>query len=525
MAKEGSWQDENPLHSYPAHPQDQRLLSVRSPDGSVPESNSIPQSQRLIGTWGLCAMMFLEVGGGLGIDETIRFAGTFWALVSILAASILISVPIALVTAELATMLPQNGGQIHWTQQAMGTPWGFVMGVTCYFASVVDVASLSVLVVDYLTAQSSFDQYQADYLSTPWLRTAVGLGVLTIVAGINMRSTECITSVSIAIMLAAIVPLAVIVALGFPQVDAQFWLRPRPIFGNESFQTGRFLAVLLWNLSGYDMAAACAGEVENPSKVFPQSLAGVVVLNTACYVLPLAVATCTAVGVDEQRWSDGYLITTIAPALGGPLFGLIARGCAAISALGMATTAVAVAARELEYMANMDAGFPKVVTYHHPKWQTPVAAILVTCVVSAIIVCLPFDELVEMSNFAACIAYLIEFASFLKLRKDQPQADRPFTAPGGSIGAACMLIVPTILMVVAMMSATRQTVVWFLLYLTVTLLCYYCHKHNDTNRQFELHNWIDQHNEIAKDVIPSPQTDDFGDDKLQTDDDFEYYLH
>ena len=51
----------------------------------------------------------------------------------------------------------------------------------------------------------------------------------------------------------------------------------------------------------YDMAAACAGEVENPSKVFPQSLAGVVVLNTACYVLPLAVATCTAVGVDEQR--------------------------------------------------------------------------------------------------------------------------------------------------------------------------------------------------------------------------------
>ena len=84
-----------------------------------------------------------------------------------------------------------------------------------------------------------------------------------------------------------------------------------------------------------------------------------------------------------------------------------------------------------------------------------------------------------------------------------------------------MLVVPTILMVVAMMSATRQTIVWFLLYLTIALLCYYRHKHNDTNRQFELHNW----NEIAKDVIPSPQTDDFGDDKLLTDDDFEYYLH
>ena len=53
------------------------------------------------------------------------------------------------------------------------------------------------------------------------------------------------------------------------------------------------------------------------------------------------------------------MITTIAPALGGPLFGLIARGCAAISALGMAATAVAVAARELEYTANMNVGFPK----------------------------------------------------------------------------------------------------------------------------------------------------------------------
>lgn len=88
-----------------------------------------------VGSLALCAMMFLEVqrsgralamhmvlqvGGGLGIEEVVKYGGSFYALCGIVLAPLLVSVPIALVTAELATLFPSNGGQAAQQLAAWG---------------------------------------------------------------------------------------------------------------------------------------------------------------------------------------------------------------------------------------------------------------------------------------------------------------------------------------------------------------------------------------------------------------------
>lgn len=100
------------------------------------------------------------------------------------------------------------------------------------------------------------------------------------------------------------------------------------------------------------MAASCAGEICEPNRVFPQALAMCVVLSTLSYLVPVGLALCTPAGILESNWVDGFMITGVAPAVGGTRFGIAAGACAASSAFGMATCAILVGSREIQFMAD-----------------------------------------------------------------------------------------------------------------------------------------------------------------------------
>lgn len=63
------------------------------------------------------------------------------------------------------------------------------------------------------------------------------------------------------ILVAAVLPLVLLSVVSVKYTTASaavVWSRVRPI---HSVRKGKFLAVLLWNVSGYDMAGSYAGEV------------------------------------------------------------------------------------------------------------------------------------------------------------------------------------------------------------------------------------------------------------------------
>ena len=62
-----------------------------------------------------------------------------------------LSIPVSLVTAELTTAMPVEGGFYRWTRAAFGDFWGFLSGWWNWTASFLLGGSYAVLFTDYLT--------------------------------------------------------------------------------------------------------------------------------------------------------------------------------------------------------------------------------------------------------------------------------------------------------------------------------------------------------------------------------------
>ena len=105
---------------------------------------------------------FTVSGGAFGLENVISGAGPGLGLLLLIITPLLWSVPIALVTAEMATMLPIDGGYYRWVYFGLGRFWGFQEGwwTICYTA--VDMAIYPVLFVNYLAFFAPYLQPDAD---------------------------------------------------------------------------------------------------------------------------------------------------------------------------------------------------------------------------------------------------------------------------------------------------------------------------------------------------------------------------
>ncbi|CAN5469088.1 hypothetical protein BH11ARM1_BH11ARM1_08530 [soil metagenome] len=95
----------------------------------------------------------------------------------------------------------------------------------------------------------------------------------------------------------------------------------------------------------------------------------------------------------------------------------------------------------------------------HPKYGTPVTAILACSVVYACLAFEKFEDLVELNVIMYCAALTLESISLLILRYKEPTLPRPFKIPGGIPVVALVVLLPismVCLLVYAMIDEARQ---------------------------------------------------------------------
>src|SRR5271156_5287779 len=66
---------------------------------------------------------FTTCGGPFGLEPLPAAVGPGWAVVLILIAPLLWSLPMALMVAELATLMPEEGGYYVWVRETLGSFW------------------------------------------------------------------------------------------------------------------------------------------------------------------------------------------------------------------------------------------------------------------------------------------------------------------------------------------------------------------------------------------------------------------
>eukprot|EP00933_Yihiella_yeosuensis_P045659 TRINITY_DN41058_c0_g1_i1.p1 TRINITY_DN41058_c0_g1~~TRINITY_DN41058_c0_g1_i1.p1 ORF type:complete len:580 (-),score=59.24 TRINITY_DN41058_c0_g1_i1:238-1977(-) len=381
---------------------------------------------------GLVAIIYYSVAGGpFGTEDVVSAAGPFLALLGFLIMPFVWSIPEALVSAELATCFPSNGGYVTWVTAAFGPFWGFQEGWLSWLSSASDNAIYPVLFCDY------FKHIWAP-AGGGYPRIAVVLIFSVSLSWLNYRGLHIVGWSAFILAIFTVLPFAYVVPAGFPEVDVQNMLIT-PTLGEINWK--QYLNVLFWNLNYWDSASTLAGEVHNPRQIFPKALLLTGLLVMASYFLPLAVGVGLpgkGGGRDWRSWHSGSL-TLVGEKVGG----LLVKGwivvAAAVSNIGQFVCEQASCSYQLQGMAEWG-WLPCCVARRHPHFGTPVVGLGIGLAIILVLTTFEFLSIVNLLNGLYCQAQLLEFAAFLYLRKKYKNLRRPYKVPVESLFSCFALL-------------------------------------------------------------------------------------
>jgi len=413
--------------------------------------------RRSLSATGLVALAFFCVAGGAyGLEDGVAAGGPFVVLLAILILPWLWSLPTALMTAELSTAMPEDGGYVVWVEKAFGRFWGFQEGWLSWLCSFADNALYPVMFVDYLA------YLRGDM--TPLERWIIGTALISAITWLNVRGIRIVGLSSILFTAFVLAPFAAMVLLGLPRVQPSLWLAK-----TGAIDWPVLLSTVLWNMCGWDNTGCCAGEVNNPTRAFPRALAIAVLLVTLAYLLPLAVGVSF-----DTRWADwkeGHF-PKVAALVGGTWLGAWLTVAALVSAMGLFSALLCTSSRVSYAMAGRGM-LPRPLARLHPRHATPWIAILVNSIGVALLIPFSFQELIQIDMFLYALALMVEFAALICLRLKRQDLPRPYRIPFGTQGVIAMSVPPIALCLLSMFLANDVTQMVGLGAIAAGLLVYY----------------------------------------------------
>lgn len=368
-----------------------------------------------------------SISGGYGLEDSVSAGGPLLTIGLLLLIPFLWGIPVSMCVAELSCAIPSNAGPIMWVNCSFH-PW---------------VTFMTVLWTAFLNAvdNSLYPAVFADYCATFFSLTLIQKALLKVVflwfcAFVNMVGMHLVGRFSVAIMLVTMLPFFLIFLLQVPHgLD---WDRITYIPNNINWAL--FMPVVAWNFSGFDSAGNVVEEVQNIHPTFVRALILMIVAALFTYIPPiLAGASAEKLrDVPFDHWGDGFWIK-VGSAVGGLPMEIIVMIGGGISTLGLMTTLLATTSRSLAGMGTLNAFpafFSQWISTYSEKYNTPVNAIIVNTVVTCVLaVSLHFHVLVGIDQVLYSLRLITVLASFLKLRWYQPNLERPFSAPGGTVAA------------------------------------------------------------------------------------------
>ncbi|XP_021892372.1 probable polyamine transporter At3g19553 [Carica papaya] len=409
----------------------------------------------------LIALIFYEVSGGpFGVEDSVRAGGgPLLSLLGFLIFPLFWSIPEALITAELATSFPKNGGYVLWISSAFGPFWGFQEGFWKWFSGVMDNALYPVLFLDYL-------KHSFPILNSLVARIPALLGITVLLTYLNYRGLHIVGFSAVSLAVFSLFPFAVMSLISVPQIRVKRWL----VVDFKKVDWRGYFNSMFWNLNYWDKASTLAGEVENPSKTFPKALFGAVLLVIFSYLIPILAGT-GALRSNSSEWNDGYF-AEVGMLIGGFWLKWWIQAAAAMSNMGLFEAEMSGDAFQLLGMSEMGM-LPSFFAFRS-KYGTPTISILCSATGVIFLSWMSFQEILEFLNFLYSIGMLLEFAAFIRLRIKKPHLHRPYKIPLETFGATMLCLPPSVLLVLVMCLASLRTLMISAIIILVGFLLYPC---------------------------------------------------
>ncbi len=218
----------------------------------------------------------LVCSGSFGMEDVVSSSGPGFTILLICLLPFFWSVPMAFISSELGSAIPEEGGFGRWCRRGLGEYWGFQTSWWWTLSLYVDSAVYITLALGYI--QSKWG------MSDNW-RWMLGIGLVAFFTFINIRGLDLTGKSLIVVQAVVMVPFVLFVfwafAKGTGNPVSPFLPKGETIFS----ATNLGLAIMMWMYSGYESMSTVAAEVENPQRVIPRAILIAVPIVIVTYAL------------------------------------------------------------------------------------------------------------------------------------------------------------------------------------------------------------------------------------------------
>ncbi|MDX1300737.1 APC family permease [Photobacterium sp.] len=411
----------------------------------------------------LCAVIVVDT---LTASASIGVSSIGWWLITLF----VFVIPYGLITSELSTTYPGDGGIYDWVKQAFGYKWA-VRTTWFYWINV----GLWMPAVYIMFAGMFAELFMPDLSLFGQIAICIVLTWLTIwVCNVSVDVGVWVTNIG------AVLKVTVISVLGF----GGFIYAAKNGVANEfslsaimpSLDTGvAFLPALVFNLMGFELVATMTKEMKDVRDL-PKSIFLAAIITAFLYVFG-TIGILMALPVEDIGLVAG-IIDTLRKLFGEGAFGqfmvYVIGTMALLTFIGNMVTWTMGASRAAAEAAS-EGELPAAVGRMSEKFDTPVGANNITGIVSTVVIMAyavfaqNSDELFwSVFAFSSCIfllPYLFMFPSYLKLRISDGDKERPFKVPGGmaaqwSLSIICFLVIAQAVLLFIFPDLITMTVDW-----------------------------------------------------------------
>jgi amino acid transporter len=393
-------------------------------------------------------MFSYTTGGPFGLEAMVTTSGPGMSLIFLLVVPFFLSIPVSLVSAELTTAMPVEGGFYRWTRAAFGDFWGFLAGWWNWSASFLLGGSYAVLFTDYLTF------YFPGIVG--WKHWLVSFALIALLAWVNILGIQMVGKAATVFEIFIFIPVIAMVVLGLAKWHHNPfapWIPPNQPF-SKVFGVG--LALVIWGYSGYEQLSSVAEDVENPSRTYPRALALVIPLSIATYFLPVF-AGLAALG-NWQQWKDGYF-STAAFLIGGQWLGSLMTVGAMIGNVALLNSTM-LTASPMPFTLAEDGYLPPFIARRHARYGTPWIAILISAAIYASLALNSLGELISIYVWLRAVTTVMTVLAAWGLRRKRPDLPRPFRIPGGNLGLLYVIAMPVAMTYVVLRYSDPVAIRW-----------------------------------------------------------------
>ena len=368
---------------------------------------------------------------GTGIFTSTGFLagdlGDVRLVLSIWVVGALVALAGAFCYSELGVNFPSSGGEYVYLTRAFGPTWGFMTGWVSFFAGFsAPIAFAALAFSDYLG-------YFFPALKQGQAFVTLGSGAFSIKLGgsqvaasalilaftlLNFVGVSRVAKIQNLLTAAKLLVILAFVALGFLAGNGNWGNFSQPAVRTSTIPVAAQFAVSLFWIyvaySGWNAATYVAEELRRPERTLPMALAVGTTLVTGVY-LALNLVFIYAVPLEQMKG-----VVAIGSLAATHLFGHqtagIFSGLMALSLMATVNAMVTIGPRVYYAMAQNGAFFAAAARVH-PRWRTPVFAIVCQGVCAALMTLTPFPDLAIYIGFCLTFFAVLSVASLFVLRR------------------------------------------------------------------------------------------------------------